>query len=430
MNQNFKSLKGGFMATKEIFTLGNTVLAQVMATCKGGYQVDYFIHVYQDPQKSEEIVFDLYSQLSALRPLMVTKKLKVKDLKKIKERIEEDLSKISNNIVDSCDVCGVKRLEDLRGFEEMVNLKGNIKNTIDDIKTAGKELAKYLPSPLQPSNGITKDPQNHDEHKWMWIFCEEVEVLDIWEWIYSESSNNNGEEGFFGDTFSIIMVSKDYKFDNEITNFTINKSSTLLLIDGDRYARLQREYFKEIIPVLKEIKLKYDLMRMFKHLLHRKLNRNGFDILHLAVGGIKNKRHYLENITDTVKANFVFLNICECENVSDKFRSEEKFINGLAKNKGITIPWIRTCFKIDGYFAYHFAREFYKVFLNEEKNVAEAVRDAKKKSNDYSKELFGFENVWRLAYAMGGNPFACAIRKNSTSRKGEVLNRKLPHKKT
>lgn len=430
MNQNFKSLKGSFIATTEISTISsNKVLAEVMETCKGGYQVDYFIHVYQDPQKSEDIVFDLYSQLSAPPPLRVTKKLKVKDLKKIKERIEEDLSKINNSIRDSCGVCEVRELENLNS-EEMVILKSKIKNKIDDIKTAGKELAKYLPSPLQPSNVITKDPQNHDENKWMWIFCEDVEVFDIWEWIYSELFNNNGEEEFLGDTFSIIRVSKDYKFNNEITNFTINKSSTLLLIDGDSYATMQREYFRGIIPVLKEIKLKYDLIRNFKLLLHRKPNRKGFDILHLAVGGVKNKRHYLENITGTVKANFVFFNICECENVSDKFRSEEKFINGLAKNKGIAIPWIRTCFKIDGYFAYHFAREFYGVFLNEEKNVAEAVRDAKKKSNEYSKKLFGFENVWRLAYAMGGNPFACAIRKNSTSRKGEVLNRKLPHKKT
>ena len=356
--------------------------AQIMAKKE---DLNYFIHTYKEKKAvieddlKDKIFFEFYPLFPiGSRPEEKLWDVSANELKDIKHSIEENLSTIYQTIETFIRLSAYGSVDRLTPDEKEI-LKKRILPYRKIIESEGKKLMRLIAQNF--SEEITTNLQNA-KNKYIWISCKVKEVICLWDWIYLEQSEN-----FLGDEFFLVRL-PGFRFDKNNTNFKIE--NPVAWRDKSKCSKRQTDELEKKLKeelncgLQKKIISKYALFSLFK--------KPVADFIHIAA-----KEAKIDQIVKGNNANFVFSNICGCNN--PLYLSE-------VQKSAIPTHVIETSFKIPERFSLRFAKDFYYVFLNGEMTMADAfmkVRNNSLKGDD-------FMNVWRLAYVMCGNPFAKVIR--------------------
>jgi hypothetical protein len=336
----------------------------------------------------------------------------------------------------------------------MEELKAHKLSKGDVAKSGGYLFKKLIPDVISGrlQNKLAEGP---DKVEWgVWIYSNDAEFNPLWEWLYTSPSNNtapetsnvenykttdkkthhsrklsshpsklayfknkilqksitmqqsienNEEDGFFwGDNFFLVRVVPEECEIQEQSVFKIDKVAVLRQKSGCTYSSANATYIDNLcVKKSKEIcDIVLEDLNALKTELVKKSDPVDY-ILHVAAS----KSHILSDkvlpALDILKGLnkkplLLFLNICECD---PTVRSE--FINSIP-----TKTWIDTssCVAMNNISSCKFAEFFYEEFFDNGKNVVVAATEARKGIRD-RRDLDDSHKLWRLAYAVNGNPY-------------------------
>jgi hypothetical protein len=343
----------------------------------------------------------------------------------------------------------------LKYYNDLIKDLKKHKLTNKNVAKSGGYLFKKLIPDVISGRLQNKLAEGPDKVKWwVWIYCNDPEFNPLWEWLYTSPSNNaapetsnvenykttdkksphsrkssshpskwacfnkilqkfirrqqsienNEDDGFFwGDNFFLFRVVPGECEIQEESVFEIDKVAVLRQKLGCIYSDANATYLENLCT--NKSKMICDIFLEDHNALETELVKKSDPvdyILHVAArkNYITRSDSFMPVLNILKKLNkepvLLFLNICECNSTV-----RSNFINSIP-----TKTWIDTSSAVamNNISSCKFAEFFYEEFFDNEKNVVVAATEARKGIRD-CRDLDDSHKLWRLAYAVNGNPY-------------------------